>query len=226
MSLLGMTSSAYTEKLTLTSSPAGGVNDMKRLLVAVTALVLILSGLAVAGNNPDVKVGIHVLPHDPERGCYRNFPVVDDAGDIVFTYDGCEEVDFFPIFFDLTEWRCVQYAVVWPGSQICDFTVCSYSHIGEIIHSGDWIVHCWHDCKTGNAVIPGWGEVTMDAYGLVCLAPGDDIGEIAILDCDYGLDYPTANFCAGVCGRVGENPLYADQATVPSTWGKVKSLFR
>jgi hypothetical protein len=199
---------------------------MKKTLVAVTALMLMVSGLGVAGYNPDVKVGIHVLPHDPERACYLNFPVVDDPGDIVFTYDGCEEVDFFPVFFDLTECKGVQYAVVWPGSQSCNFTICSFSHIGEIVHSGDWIAQCWQDCKTGYAVIPGWGEVTMDHYGLVCLAPDPFVEDIAILDCHENVDYPIANFCAGVCGRVGEDPLYADQATVPSTWGEIKSLFR
>jgi hypothetical protein len=75
-------------------------------------------------------------------------------------------------------------------------------------------------------VIPGWGEVTRDRYGLVCLASSPEIGEIEILDCDYDLDYPVANFCAGVCGRLGENPLEADQTTVPVTWGGVKGLFK
>jgi len=199
---------------------------MKEILIVGAVLMLILSGLAVAGNNPDVKVGIHVLPHDPERGCYLNFPVVDDPGDIVFTYDGCEEVDFFPIFFDLSECKCVHYGVVWPGSQTCTFTICSYSHIGNLVHSGDWIAQCWHSCRNSYAVIPGWGEVTMDHYGLVCMAPEPNSGEILILDCDGELDSPIANFCAGVCGRDGENPLYADQATVSSTWGEIKSLFR
>ena len=200
---------------------------MKQALVVAITLVLTASGLALAGNNPEVKVGIHVLPHDPERGCYLNFPVVDDPSDIVFTYDGCgEEVDFFPIFFNLTECQGVEYAVVWPGSQTCTFTICTYSHIGQLVNSGDWIAQCWLDCRTDYAVIPGWGEVTMDQPGYVCLGEVGPSGRIGILDCHEAIDVPIANFCAGVCGTIGENPLYADQATIPTTWGGVKSLFR
>ena len=209
---------------------------MKQALIVAIGLVLVVSGLALAGNNPNVKVGVHVLPHDPERGCYLNFPVVDDPSDIVFTYDGCgEEVDFFPIFFDLTECNCVEYAVVWPGSQTCTFTICSYSHIGQLVNSGDWIAQCWRDCPSGYATIPGWGEVTMDTPGYVCLAEAPATGMISILDCDGAIDEPTANFCAGVCGTIGQNPCTAgipgtigenDQETDLTTWGGIKSLFR
>lgn len=226
MLLLKCVSLSCKNEGTLGSFTSKEVNYMKETLIVMAVLMLILSGLAVAGSNPHVKVGIHVLPHDPERGCYLNFPVVDDPGDIVFTYEGCEEVDFFPIFFDLTECKGVQYAVVWPGSQSCTFTICSYTHIGEIVHSGDWIAQCWQGCRTDYALIPGWGEVTMDEYGLVCLAELGNGEDIAILNCHESLDYPTANFCAGVCGRVGENPLYADQATVSTTWGEIKGLFK
>lgn len=199
---------------------------MKIGLLSLAALVLV-SGLAVAGYNSEVKVGIHVLPHDPERGCFRNYPVIDEPADIVFTYDGCsEEVDFFPVFFDLTECYGVEYAVVWPGSQTCTFTICSYSHIGQLVNSGDWIAQCFDGCQTGYAVIPGWGEVIMDVPGYVCMAETEPGGRIGILDCHEAIDVPVANFCAGVCGTIGEDPLYADQATVPTTWGEIKSLFR
>jgi hypothetical protein len=204
----------------------GEVNGMAKVLIVSAAFVLAVSSVAIAGSNPNVKVGIHVLPHDPERWCYLNFPVINDPSEIVFTYEGCEEVDFFPVFFDLNECLCVEYAVVWPGNQTCSFNPCSYSHIGEIIEPGDWIAHCWDGCKTDYAVIPGWGEVTMDHYGLVCLAPTPESGRIGILDCNDRIDTPIANFCAGVCGRVGEDPLQDDQATVSGTWGGVKSMFR
>ena len=200
---------------------------MKHALLLAIALVLVVSYPALGGRNPDVKVGIHVLPHDPERGCFLNFPVIDDPSDIIFTYDGCgEEVDFFPVFFDLSECRGVEYAVIWPGSQTCTFTICSYSHIGQLVNSGDWISQCWLECKTGYAIIPGWGEVTMDEPGYVCFAEVPYTGQISILDCSDAIDVPVANFCAGVCGTIGENPLYADQATEPTTWGEIKSLFR
>jgi hypothetical protein len=203
------------------------VIDLKYALLLAIALAVVVSCPALAGNNQDVKVGIHVLPHDPERGCFLNFPVIDDPSDIIFTYDGCgEEVDFFPIFFDLAECKGVEYAVVWPGSQTCTFTICSYTHIGQLINSGDWIAQCWRSCQTGYAIIPGWGEVTMDQPGYVCLAEVEATGRIAILDCDLAIDVPVANFCAGVCGKIGENPLYADQATVQTTWGEIKTLFR
>ena len=101
---------------------------MRTFTVSVGILALLCSAVALAGSNPAAKVGIHVLPHDPERWCYSNFPVIDEAEDIVFTYAGCEEVDFFPVFFDLTECRCVEYAVVWPGNQTCSFNPCSFSH--------------------------------------------------------------------------------------------------
>jgi hypothetical protein len=200
---------------------------LRGVLLLVIATVLLICCEALAYSNQNVKVGIHVLPHDPERGCYINFPVIDDPSDIVFTYEGCgEEVDFFPVFFDLTECLGVEYSVIWPGSQTCTFTICSYSHIGQLIYSGDWIAQCWQECQTGYAIIPGWGEVTFDQPGYVCLAEVPATGRIAVLDCDLTIDVPVANFCAGVCGRIGENPLYADQATTETTWGGIKTLFR
>ena len=66
----------------------------------------------------------------------------------------------------------------------------------------------------------------MEQYGLVCLAPVPESGRIGILDCNNRIDEPVANFCAGVCGRVGEDPLKEDQAVVQGTWGGLKSLFR
>jgi hypothetical protein len=200
---------------------------VKRILLLVTALALVVCASALAGNNQSAKVGIHVLSHDPERGCFQNFPVIDDPSDIVFTYDGCsEEVDFFPVFFNLTECKCVEYGVVWPGSQTCTFTICSYSHIGQLVNSGDWIAQCWRDCQTGYAVIPGWGQVTMDQPGYVCLTEVEASGRIGILDCNSSVDEPIANFCAGVCGTIGNDPLLDPPATVATTWGGVKSLFR
>ena len=166
---------------------------MIRILLLAILLALVVSCPALGGNNPDVKVGIHVLPHDPERGCFINFPVIDDPSDIFFTYDGCgEEVDFFPIFFDLTECKGVEYAVIWPGSQTCTFTICSFSHIGQLVNSGDWITQIWRDCRYDYAVVPGWGEVTMDERGYVCLAEVSYTGRISILDCDNGIDVPVA----------------------------------
>jgi hypothetical protein len=63
------------------------------------------------------------------------------------------------------------------------------------------------------------------------VVPTSITGEIAVSGCEYTLDpdrldYPSASYCAGVCGAAGHSPcLPKTQATVATTWGSIKSLF-
>jgi hypothetical protein len=196
------------------------------LLGCITVLAVTC---AFGGNNPEVKIAVHVTEHEPDRACTRGFPEIEDACDIQARFKGCGDIDFFPVFLDVSEYRGLEYAAAWPGSYSCVYTVCSYTHIGEIIWPGDWVSQCWAECMPGPVAVPGWGWITTDVPGSVCITPVQWTGEITIADCedDAQLDHPVANFCAGVCGADGDDPCKAlDQATVASTWGSVKAMFK
>ena len=76
----------------------------KTLLVSVVILVAGATA-CYGGANENAKAAIHVLAHDPDLTCSRNFPVIALCDEIVTTYEGCGDVDFFPVFFDLVEYQ-------------------------------------------------------------------------------------------------------------------------
>jgi hypothetical protein len=201
-----------------------------RLLLLVLYCVLIAAGSAFAGANTDAKVAVHVLPYDCHRACSRNFPVLEDECDIIATIKDCGDIDFFPVFFDLVEYQGVEYGVEWPGSYSCVFTVCCYTHIGEIVWPGDGTSQCWQSCMAGPIAIPGWGWITVDAPGEVCVVPHPLSGGIIVADCDPRwpqLDQVTTTYCAGVCQADGQHPCKAaGQPIAATTWGSIKHMFR
>ncbi len=200
---------------------------MIKTLVIVTCVMFCMTAEVFAGSNADAKVAVHVLPYDCQRACNRKFPEIAGACDIQTTHEGCGDIDFFPVFYNLTGYRGFEYGVVWPGGYSCVYTVCSYTHIGDIMWSGDGTAQCWADCRQDPVVIPGWGWITVDGPGQVCVVPNPMSGEIVIGDCDIQLDTVRTSFCAGVCGATGDDPCkFVDQATVPTTWGSIKGIFR
>ena len=201
------------------------------LIAAVIVLTVVTS--AMGGINQYAKVAVHVVPYDCNRACTRNFPEFSNCGDINFTYSGCGDIDFFPVFFDLVEYRGLEYGAEWPGASSCVFTTCSYSHIGDIVWPGDGISQVWMDCRTQRTGVPGWGWITVDVPGQVCIVPHPVTGEITVADCHHTadldhLDYPASTFCGGVCGASGDDPCGGppEQATVATTWGSIKGIFK
>jgi uncharacterized repeat protein (TIGR01451 family) len=161
---------------------------------------------ASAGNNWNIKVAVHVLPHDDFRTCSQNFPGISDCHGILTTHSGCGDVDVFPVFFDIEEYLGVEYGLSWPGSGSCTFRSCSDLHIGDITWSGNGISQVWFACKLGSAVIPGFGWIDLTQPARICVIPHPETGLINILDCWDDVDQPVAAFCAGVCGEAGDDP--------------------
>jgi hypothetical protein len=207
------------------------VVDVASKVVIAAGLVLIMVTAALGGGNENGKVAVHVLAYDSGRACHRKFPVIWACHDIITTYEGCGDIDFFPVFFNLLEYRGFDYAVEWPGGYSCVFTDCSYGHLGEIRWSGDWISQVWSECQHYSVAIPGWGWITVGDPGMICVVPNPLSGEVSMCDCGDGpdcdyLDYPNASYCAGICGAIGHNPcLPKTHATTAATWGSIKSLF-
>lgn len=200
------------------------------------SVVIAIIGMATSvtgGINESAKVAVHLVPYDCNRACSRNFPEFTDCSDINTTYCGCGNIDFFPVFFDLVEYRGLEYAVEWPGLCSCVFSTCSYCQIGEIVWPGDGISQVWLDCRQHGVAVPGWGWITVDVPGQVCVVPHPMTGNITIAGCELpaetdDLDFPTAAFCGGVCGARGQNPCGGppEQATVATTWGSIKRVFK
>jgi uncharacterized repeat protein (TIGR01451 family) len=184
---------------------------MGRSLPIILVLLFTCAWSAQAGVNPNAKAAIHVLPHNPDLTCSHDFPEIISCQQIVTTYGGCDDVDIFPVFFDLVEYQGVEYGIEWPGIGSCAFTSCSDLTIGGIENSGDGISHAWYVCHSGPVAIPGWGWLTADEYGPVCLVPHPLAGGVIVGDCDYGsvLDTLETTFCAGVCGMPGDEPCGA-----------------
>ncbi len=201
---------------------------MSKTLLTVTILALAISTACFAGNNPNFKVAIHVEPRDCDRNCAFGLPDLEDACDIEATYQGPREFEIFPVFYELTELKCVEYSITWTGAYPCAYTSCSYTHIGTILWSGDWIAHCYNYCVPGPVVIPGWGWIEMNKPGRICVTPVAASGRIGVLDCTgENIDEPVAVYCAGVRGAEGDDPCRGlVRATEPTTWSKVKSMFR
>jgi len=206
------------------------VDIMSKALLAVFTLTLALS-IAIpcfAGNNPSFKVAVHVQRRDCDRSCAFDMPPIENACDIEPTYIGPKQFEFFPVFYDLAEVYCLEYAIEWTGTYGCAYTACSYTHIGDITWSGDWICQCFHGCVPGPVVIPGWGWIDANKPIRICVVPTEGSGRIGVLDCGgEDIDTPIATYCGGAHGPVGDDPcLGLVRATEPTTWSSVKAMFR
>lgn len=178
---------------------------MVRNALVAAILVLSLGVNAIGGNNPNAKVAIHVKAHYAKQNC-EGVPAISDSSDIITTYEG-SDVDFFPVFFNLTESLGVEYGVDWPDwAYSCAFTSCSDLVIGDIEWPDDGISHTWTDCQSGSVVIPGWGWLQADSAGTICVVDHPDAEAVSVLDCSEGIDVPLGNFCAGVYGATGDDP--------------------
>lgn len=181
--------------------------DADRLSAISLLMLILLAGSVLAGNNPDAKVAVHVLPHDDSRTCTVHFPELDSPCSTEYLHVGCDGVDVFPVFFDLVEYRGFEYSLTWQGSASCIFTSCSDLHIGDITESGEGISQVWFECQSGWC-IPGFGWIQPSEPARVCVSPHPIGGAVSILDCCEGVDEPYVKFCAGVCGEAGDAPCW------------------
>lgn len=199
---------------------------MKKAIASCALLLVLVGGLAVAGNNPGVAVTVHVLPHAATRTCSNGLPAVSWCKDLKTT-EASTDVDWFPVFYELSEYMGVDYSVIWPGTYTCSFTTCSDLCIGDIVDPGDGISQVWFSCRSGNMAVPGWGRIYEPHGGRICVVPHPVSGEISILDCNQELDSPAAvPSCAGIGGQQGDDPCGGDSPPIEEqTWGEIKSMF-
>jgi hypothetical protein len=199
---------------------------VSRSMALSVCIVLIATGVCVGGNNPGAKVAVHVVAHFAKRNCTNSFPSINLCSDVVYALE-TGDADCFPVFFNLQEYRGVEYGLDWPGTYTCTFTSCSDFAIGDIVNPGDGIDQVWVDCQPGHVAIPGWAWIYEPDSALVCVVVHPLTFEINVLDCSDGLDEPADDpFCAGIAGAQGDDPCDYPVASDESTWGSIKSLFR
>jgi hypothetical protein len=195
---------------------------MRKLILIVVALLLLLSSTGFAGRNAFPKAALHVKSHNAKQTC-ANLPVIGSCGDVVTTYLG-DNVDAFPVFFDLVEYLGVEYGVEWPAAWgTVAFTSCSDLVIGNIVSSGDGVAQTWTSCQTDPVAICGWVWMYAAGPGLVNPYFHPVSGDITVLDCSQGLDRACIMF-SGVNGMIGDDPC-EPSGIEPSTWGGIKAIF-
>jgi hypothetical protein len=197
-------------------------------LLATIFLSLFLPGAAAAGSNLYYKAALHVMPHD-ERTCTTAWPEIADCAEIATVYAGCDDFDVFPVFFDLTEGRRIEYALSWPAQWgDCVFAPCAGDNIiGNIVSPGDGIAHEWDQCYQAEIVIPGYAWFSSPVTpGQIILATNPLTGFLGVTDCDGARDFAIGLAASGVCGIPGEDPCDCGCASEPLTWSELKSMFR
>jgi hypothetical protein len=202
----------------------GGV--MRKLTLLAFVMTALTAASALAGSNADHKVAIHVALHDG-RNCNSGLPDIRSCKDIDYTYDGCMDVDVFPIFYDLAGVRGIQIGLTWPASWgSCAFTACGFDYIiGEIVNPEDGFAGTWAECQYVRQVIAGYGWLGPSSGGFICPVPNRITGRIGVADCDFVEDPPAEIYCGGACGKRGDDPC-GGGFSEDKTWGNIKAMFR
>jgi uncharacterized repeat protein (TIGR01451 family) len=170
---------------------------------------------------------VHVEEHLERRSCAEDMPVITACEDIITTTEAWN-VDVFPVFYEIEEYVGVEYGLWWdPGTSYpAAFTSCSDLTIGDIANPGDGVSQTWTSCQTGPAAIPGWAWIYGEAPTFVCVVHHPMSEAVLVLDCEEQLGYQLVNFCAGIYGAQGDDPCGGPQNVQPTTWGKIKSMFK
>ena len=184
---------------------------MLRTILLFVLVTLSAATHNLAGQSPNAKVAVHVMSHEARRTCSKNMPTISDCEDIVTTYSGCDDVDFFVVFYDLEEYTAFNYTVSWPTAwSSCSFTSCSDFVIGGIGSPGDSIAQAWTDCDSSSACIAGFGWIgDIETSGHITIGPFPG-ANIDIVDCNFEADTTTVACRAGVCGATGDDPCAGD----------------
>jgi hypothetical protein len=202
-----------------------------RALVIVIALVLAASAaFAGLGRNPLNKIAIHVKTHP--TSCTDGYPSFPGCFSIQQTYGGCGEVDVMPVFYDLYEFKSVEFGLrLWNDPSLSIFwTRCKGdAAVGTISRSGDGTVITWTTCQRTYSVAPGYGWLTVNEREFVCPVPNPVTLKCGVTDCQSApgpyFDWSEEYSCAGICGSVGDDPCRPDAADKTS-WGAIKAIFR
>lgn len=177
---------------------------MRIAAIVITALCL-LANSAFPGQNINLKVAIHLEAHNAKRTC-SDRPAIEGCFDIAWFYEGCGDIDVFPVFYDIYGYTAVEYRLVWPvewGSGI--HTHCADLAIGDINQSGDGMAMAWYECQISGYCVPGWLALTAMTPGRITFSP-DWEWDIKTADCYFQEDEPQVTSSGGVCGEPGDPP--------------------
>ncbi len=184
------------------------------------------------GYNTNAKVAVHVMPH-AARTCTDEFPVIADCSDIVASCPA-NDIDFFPVFYDLASFKGFEYSVDWPGTYSCAFTSCSDLTIGSIVFPAgtvpywdgtDRVAHAWGTCQLDHIAVPGWGWICEPGPATITIVASSGSGYLQIGDCDQAWNEPVSNFNAGMGGAAGQLPC-GPAPVDGTTWGSIKRMFK
>ncbi len=200
---------------------------MKRVWAIAFMLALGFGSTVLAGANPDAKALIHVERHE-SRTCLKNFPEINSLTD-VYTYEESRDVDAFPVFFDLSEYKSFDYALWWPGTYSCALVSCSDLTTGTITWPWDGVSHAWYSCQPGPIAVVGWGWIY--DIGCICMMSHPAAHAVTVTDCDGKLDTVKFRYFAEIGGYYhwpGDPPCCPADSTPtdPTSWGEIKTLFR
>ncbi len=202
---------------------------MKKVIVISLCVVLAACTVAFAGANLGVAKGaIHVRAHNAKAGCTTGLTTCSD----IVLIEPSSDIDAFPVFYDLVEYQGIEYGITWPAwAYSAGFVSCSDLAIGEIHWSGQGASHAWTTCQHGIAA-PDYLWLYADGPGTICLTGHPQHGSAFIVDCGEQADVLIGWGCAGVFGGASD-PASGDAcgelpspATIPGTWGQIKSLFQ
>ncbi|MFH1219275.1 MAG: hypothetical protein V1694_02335 [Candidatus Eisenbacteria bacterium] len=180
------------------------------VLCAVTAILIITPAATLAGGNSGHKIAVHVLPHGG-HSC-KSLPTFTECDSIVTTYPDSGDVDVFPVFYGLTEYTAVEFALSWPAEWgTCSYATCTQTlNIGSIANPGDGIASAWTTCQTGWSVVPGFGWLYATGPGMVSIVPNPATDDYGTVDCASSPgpyhDPPDSVYSAGVGGMEGDDP--------------------
>ena len=212
---------------------------MKKVLFIAIALTLVLSVSAfAAGMNVHSKIAIHIKAHP--TSCTKLYPTFTNCAQIVFTWPNPDMIngfDFMPVFYDLVSWGVLETGVIWPEATwgSASWVKCKGDvAVGSLQHSADTVDPTgnngtaigWSICQTLWAMAPGYGWLIATEPGRITPVPNPVSQAWFVVDCNGMYDVPFCVSSAGIGqGMIGDDPCRAT-ATVPSTWGEIKGMFR
>ena len=198
---------------------------MITLMVALLVLAVAMS--CVAGTNPNAKMGVHIMTHSAKMSC-SSLPTLVSRDDLVRQWDSTSgtSLDAIIYLWGYTEFQGAEFAMLWPEEWgTAAFTPCGDLVIGGISTPSDsGISMTWLACiDTPGFHGVGYAWIYGTSPGDIGIRGHSEHDEVKVLDCSEGTDIPDTVFW----GAVDQTPIEGPPvSTVPTTWGKIKGLFR
>ena len=151
-----------------------------------------------AAANANLKVAIHVMAHTPGP---RKVPVFGSSDKLTSSYAGTGELDFVPVFYDLTGYQRLEFGLTWPAEWgSCQFTTSSGDiRAGGIIEPGDGMILGWGSCQRTWSLSAGCGRLVATGPGTICPVPNPMSKRLGVVNCaspEAGFDPAQGTFCA------------------------------